>query len=54
MVPVQHSRDLLAALTKAGVAATLTVLPGATHEDPAFMRTQWEPTLAFLDRVFHM
>ena len=54
VVPVQNSRDLLAALTKAGVAATLTVLPGATHEDPAFMRTQWEPTLAFLDRVFHM
>ena len=54
VVPVQHSRDLLAALTKAGAAATLTVLPGAGHEDPAFMRTQWEPTLAFLDRVFHM
>jgi acetyl esterase/lipase len=54
VVPVQHSRDLLAALTKAGTAATLTVLPGAGHEDPAFMRTQWEPTLAFLDRVLHM
>jgi acetyl esterase/lipase len=54
VVPLQHSRDLLAALTKAGVAATLTVLPGATHEDPAFMRTQWQPTLAFLDSVFHM
>jgi acetyl esterase/lipase len=54
VVPLQHSRDLLAALTKARASATLTVLPGATHEDPAFMRTQWEPTLAFLDRVFHM
>ncbi len=54
VVPVQHSRDLAAALTKAGAAATLTVLPGAAHEDPAFMRTQWTPTLAFLDRVFHM
>lgn len=54
VVPVQHSRDLLAALTKAGATATLTVLPGATHEDPAFMRTQWEPTFLFLDRVFHM
>lgn len=54
VVPVQHSRDLAAALTKAGAAATLTVLPGAGHEDPAFMRTQWTPTLAFLDRVFHM
>jgi len=54
VVPVQHSRDLLAALTKAGATATLTVLHHATHEDPAFMRTQWQPTLAFLDRVFHM
>jgi acetyl esterase/lipase len=54
VVPLQHSRDLLAALTKAGASATLTVLPGATHEDPAFMRTQWVPTLAFLDRVFHV
>jgi acetyl esterase/lipase len=54
VVPVQHSRDLLAALTKAGATATLTVLPGAGHEDPAFMRTQWKPTLAFLDRVFRM
>ena len=54
VVPVQHSRDLLAALTRAGATATLTVLPGAGHEDPAFMRTQWEPTLAFLDAVFHM
>lgn len=54
VVPVQHSRDLFVALTKAGAAATLTVLPGAGHEDPAFMRTQWAPTLAFLDRVFHM
>jgi len=31
-----------------------TVLPGAGHEDPAFMRTWWAPTLAFLDTVFHM
>ncbi len=54
VVPLQHSRDLLAALTRAGATATLTVLPGAGHEDPAFMRTQWQPTLAFLDRVFHM
>jgi acetyl esterase/lipase len=54
VVPVQHSRDLVAALTRAGATATLTVLPGAGHEDPAFMRTQWEPTLAFLDTVFHM
>lgn len=54
VVPLQHSRDLLAALTRVGATATLTVLPGAGHEDPAFMRTQWQPTLAFLDRVFRM
>jgi acetyl esterase/lipase len=53
VVPVQHSRDLLDALTKAGTTATLTVLPGAGHEDPAFMRTQATPTMAFLDRTFH-
>ncbi|HEY3607714.1 MAG TPA: alpha/beta hydrolase, partial [Pseudonocardiaceae bacterium] len=52
VVPLQHSRDLLDALTKAGATATLTVLPGANHEDPAFMRTQSAPTLAFLDRAF--
>lgn len=54
VVPVQHSRDLLTALTKAGTPATLTVLPGSGHEDPAFMRTQWKPTLAFLDHILHM
>jgi hypothetical protein len=32
----------------------VTIERTAGHEDPAFMRTQWEPTLAFLDRVFHM
>ncbi|HEY3606390.1 MAG TPA: prolyl oligopeptidase family serine peptidase, partial [Pseudonocardiaceae bacterium] len=52
VVPLQHSRDLLDALTKAGATATLTVLPGANHGDPAFMRTQSAPTLAFLDRAF--
>jgi len=54
VVPVQHSRNLLAALKSKGSAATLTVLPGASHEDPAFMRTQWEPTLAYLDAVLRM
>jgi acetyl esterase/lipase len=51
-VPPQQSRQLSDALTKAGVAATLTILPGAVHEDPAFMRTQRAPTMAFLDRTF--
>lgn len=52
IVPVQQSRHLHAALTKAGGAATLTVLPGANHEDPAFMRTRLAPTVAFLDHTF--
>lgn len=39
-------------LKKAGVQSTLTILPGAGHEDPAFMETQMIPTFAFLDKTF--
>jgi hypothetical protein len=35
-----------------GAKATPTILPGADHEDPDFMRTQLQPTLAFLDQTF--
>jgi acetyl esterase/lipase len=52
VVPPEQSRHLHDALTKAGGVATLTILPGANHEDPAFMRTQRAPTVAFLDRTF--
>lgn len=52
IVPVRQSRHLHDALTEAGGSATLTILPGANHEDPAFMRTQLVPTVAFLDRTF--
>jgi acetyl esterase/lipase len=52
IVPPQQSRHLYDALTKAGGVATLTILPGAHHEDPTFMRTQRIPTVAFLDRTF--
>lgn len=52
VVPVDHSRRLHAAITGAGGQATLTVLPGAQHEDPVFMRTQLAPTFEFLDRAF--
>jgi acetyl esterase/lipase len=52
VVPFAESQHLYDALTKAGAAATLTVLPGAHHEDPAFMRTQLAPTVAFLDQTF--
>ena len=51
-VPVAQSRHLDQALTAAGDTATLHVLPGARHEDPAFMRTQLGPTLAFLNDTF--
>jgi len=39
-------------LVKAGARSTLTLLPGAGHEDPAFMGTQMAPTLAFLESAF--
>ena len=39
-------------LIKAGATSTLTILPGAGHEDPVFMATQMAPTFAFLDRAF--
>ena len=51
VVPPGQSRRLLDALTKVGTAATLAILPGAGHEDPAFMRTQLAPTVAFLDQT---
>jgi hypothetical protein len=51
-VPLRQSRHLYAALTKVGGVATLTILPAARHEDPAFMRTQLTPTVTFLDCTF--
>ncbi|HXJ20412.1 MAG TPA: alpha/beta hydrolase [Polyangia bacterium] len=49
--PEQAGR-LHAALLEAGARSTLTILPGAGHEDPAFMATQMLPTFQFLDRTF--
>ena len=49
--PVQAKR-LRNALVKAGARVSLTILPGAGHEDPAFMATQMLPTFAFLDKTF--
>ncbi|MDB5800099.1 MAG: alpha/beta hydrolase fold-3 [Rhodocyclales bacterium] len=40
------------ALSKAGARSTLVIVPGAGHEDPAFMMTQMLPTFAYLDKVF--
>ena len=52
IVPVEESQHLYQALTGVGAKATLTILPGAYHEDPDFMRTQLKPTLTFLDETF--
>ena len=49
--PVQAKR-LRNALVKAGARVSLTILPGAGHEDPAFMATQMLPTFAFFDKTF--
>jgi len=49
--PVQAQR-LQDALTKAGATSTLTILHGAGHEDPAYMKTQMIPTFEFLDKTF--
>ena len=49
--PVQAKR-LNDALVRAGATSTFALLPGAGHEDPAYMLTQMLPTFAFLDETF--
>jgi predicted esterase len=39
-------------LLKKGAKCSLTIVPGADHEDPAFMATQMLPTVKFLDATF--
>jgi len=39
-------------LRQLGARTSLTILPGAGHEDPQFMATQTAPTLAFLEEAF--
>jgi acetyl esterase/lipase len=51
-VTSRQARILHVALQKAGGRSSLTILPGAGHEDPAFMLSQMTPTLAFLDSCF--
>jgi acetyl esterase/lipase len=51
-VSAENARSLHEALVKAGANSTLTIIPGAGHEDPAFMETQMAPTFAFLDKTF--
>jgi acetyl esterase/lipase len=51
-VPVVEAIRLNDELLKKGAKSTLTILPGAGHEDPAFMATQMLPTFKFLDAAF--
>ena len=51
-VSAENARKLHEALIKAGANSTLIIIPGAGHEDPAFMSTQMSPTFSFLDKVF--
>ncbi len=51
-VSAENARRLHEALVKAGANSTLTLVPTAGHEDPAFMATQMIPTFKFLDKAF--
>ncbi len=52
IVSPAQARRLHEALRAAGGMSTLTILPGAGHEDPAFGKTQMAPTLAFIGAAF--
>ena len=52
VISPRQARRLHAGLIEAGATSSLTILPGAGHEDPVFMATQMAPTFAFLDRTF--
>jgi len=51
-VPVAQAIRLNDELLQKGAKSTLTIVPGAHHEDPAFMATQMLPTFRFLDASF--
>jgi hypothetical protein len=51
-VPVAGAIRLNEELLKEGAKSSLTIVPGAGHEDPAFMATQMLPTFKFLDTTF--
>jgi acetyl esterase/lipase len=50
-VKAVNARKLHEALVKAGAKSTLTLIPGAGHEDPTFMATQMIPTFEFLNSI---
>lgn len=49
IISPSQAQRLQDALNKAGAKSTLTILPGAGHEDPAYMATQMTPAFEFLD-----
>ena len=51
-VPGDQAIRLNDELLRKGAKSTLTILPGAHHEDPAFMAMQMVPTFKFLDAAF--
>jgi acetyl esterase/lipase len=51
-VSALNARSFHEVLIKAGANSTLTLIPGAGHEDPAFMAAQMRPTFTFLDEAF--
>ncbi len=53
IISPDQARRLHEELIAAGARSTLAILPGAGHEDPAYMQTQMVPTFAFLDEVFN-
>jgi acetyl esterase/lipase len=52
VIIVERAVRLNEVLQKAGARSTVTILPGAGHEDAQFMATQTAPTLAFLEEAF--
>ena len=51
IISPEQARRLQNALAKAGAKSSLTILPGAGHEDPQYMLTQMQPSFDFLDRA---
>jgi acetyl esterase/lipase len=52
VISAYQAQRLRDSLRQEGATVALTIIPGAGHEDPAFMATQMAPTFAFLDKTF--
>jgi acetyl esterase/lipase len=52
IISPRQAQRLHDGLIKAEGVSSLTILPGAGHEDPVFMTTQMAPAFAFLDKTF--